>query len=98
LNIAGHSFDWNFGGTWSRSHDNQANRGNLDIAHVQHALGPVELCTSPCVPLNLFGGPGTITRDMLAFIEHVAKSTSEQTLADVSANVGGELFDLPNGR
>lgn len=55
-----------------------------------------------CVPLNLFGGQGaagegTITRDMLNFIQPVLHDTSEQELRDFTANIGGTIVPLPAG-
>jgi iron complex outermembrane receptor protein len=64
---------------------------------VQQALGPVSQCTGSCVPLNLFGGAGTITPAMLAFIGFTQQDTSEQELHDYSANLTGDILDLPAG-
>lgn len=88
---------WDVNAVWSRNSAKQTFTGNVNAQRVQQALGPVAQCTAPCVPLNLFGGAGTITPAMLAFIGFVQQDTSEQELRDFSANLTGELFNLPAG-
>jgi iron complex outermembrane receptor protein len=50
-----------------------------------------------CVPLNLFGGPGTITPEMLKYILTHKHNTSHQLLGVVTANISGDLIQLPAG-
>ncbi len=88
---------WDVNAVWSRNSAEQRFTGNVNAQRVQQALGPVALCTAPCVPLNLFGGAGTITPNQLAFIGFVQQDTSEQELRDYSANITGEVFQLPAG-
>ncbi|WP_298091843.1 TonB-dependent receptor [uncultured Sphingomonas sp.] len=71
--------------------------GNINAARLAQALGPVAQCTSGCVPFNIFGGQGSITPEMLAFIAFDERSRSQQKLRDYTLNVSGELFDLPGG-
>ncbi|MBB5710255.1 TonB-dependent receptor domain-containing protein [Sphingomonas xinjiangensis] len=71
--------------------------GNLNTARLAQALGPVDQCTGACVPFNIFGGQGSITPAMLAFVAFDEKSRSSQELQDYTFNVSGELFDLPGG-
>jgi iron complex outermembrane receptor protein len=93
------------GGTWywdasaviGRNDAKQVFTGNVNIARVQQALGPVNACTAPCVPLNVFGGVGSITPEMLGFIGFDERARSTQSLNDYTANLSGELFDLPGG-
>ncbi|MEP6634514.1 MAG: TonB-dependent receptor, partial [Luteimonas sp.] len=50
-----------------------------------------------CVPLNLLGGPGTITPAMLAystFTQHDELAYKQKTYY---ANIGGDLFEMPGG-
>lgn len=75
----------------------QSVQGTYNIANIARALGPVDDCTAPCVPLNFFGGPGTITQDMLDYIGFVEIARSEQEILVASANISGGLFDLPAG-
>lgn len=71
--------------------------GNVNAARLKQALGPVSQCTDACVPFNFFGGLGSITPAMLAFVGFDERSRSEQSLRDYTLNVSGELFDLPGG-
>lgn len=50
-----------------------------------------------CVPLNLFGGEGTVTQDMLDYVgvELVDTRVREQDI--VEASVSGSAFELPGG-
>ena len=70
---------------------------NVNAERVQQALGPIGSCTAPCVPLNLFSGPGSITTEMLSFINFDQRDRSRQDLFDFTANISGDLFDLPAG-
>jgi len=75
----------------------QTVRGTYNIRHIMNALGPIDQCTAPCVPLNLFGGPGTITPEMLNYILFTENDRSKQKLEMWTANLSGNLFQLPAG-
>ncbi len=70
--------------------------GIFNITKLQQALGPDSECTGSgsCVPLNLFGGAGTITQDQIDFISFtgIDRGFTEQNV--VGANMGGPLFEL----
>ena len=88
---------WDVNAVWSRNHAEQTFTGNINAQRVQQALGPLSGCTGECVPLNLFGGTGTITPAMLRYIGFTQMDVSEQELRDYSANLTGDLFELPAG-
>jgi iron complex outermembrane receptor protein len=71
--------------------------GNINAARLARAIGPVSQCTDECVPFNFFGGVGSITPAMLGYIGFDERDRSRQTLNDYTANLSGELFDLPGG-
>ena len=83
----------------SESRAEQVNTGSYNIRRINEALGDPDACAAiaGCTPLNLFGGPGTITPAMLAFIQPVVRDESRNTLSLASANVTGDLFQLPAG-
>lgn len=95
--LFGRDWYWDANLSWGENKANQAFTGDINVANVQLALGPDALCTGACVPLNIFGGAGTITPDMLAFIGYTEHNASEAELADFTFNVTGDLFDLPAG-
>lgn len=51
----------------------------------------VPLCVAPCVPLNLFGGPGTITPEMLAYILYNDHTNTRQAQANLFLNFSTTL-------
>jgi len=69
-------------------------------AKVVEAAGGPATCNAAvdgCVPINFFGGPGSITPDMLAFITADSSSFTKASLRSATVNVGGSLFHLPAG-
>jgi iron complex outermembrane receptor protein len=75
----------------------QTVNGTYNIRHIANALGPVASCTAPCVPLDIFGGPGSINQDMLNYILYTEHDTSKQNLDDFTLNLSGSTFRLPAG-
>lgn len=92
-----HVWFWDVNLTSARASASQSVQGTYNIAHIGRALGPVADCTDPCVPLNLFGGPGTITPEMLGYIGFIERDRSEQSLDAFSANLSGAILNLPAG-
>jgi iron complex outermembrane recepter protein len=95
--VFGRNWFWDTNIAVAQNTAEQSFTGNINVANVQQALGPDAACVAPCVPLNLFGGPGTITPDMIAFIGYTEQNRSQADLADFTFNVTGDLFDLPAG-
>jgi iron complex outermembrane receptor protein len=95
--IGDRNFFWDINYINAENKATQTVTGTYNIAHIQRALGPVAECTAPCVPLNLFGGPGTITQEMLDYILFTENDRSLQKLSTWTANLSGDLFSLPAG-
>lgn len=70
--------------------------GAIDMRHLQRALGPLADCTDTCVPLNLFGD-SSVTPAMLNYIQYNAVDRSQNKIQLFTANLSGEVFDLPAG-
>jgi iron complex outermembrane recepter protein len=96
LNVGTRPWFWDVNLAYSENRAEQTNFGSYDIRNIALALGDPAACAAVagCTPLNLFGGPGTITPAMLAFIQPVVRDESENTLLQVTANISGELVDL----
>ncbi len=92
-----HKWFWDVNASFGINKARQSFTGNVNAAKVAQAIGPLANCTAPCVPLNLFGGAGSITPAMLNFIAFTEHDQSQQHLYDYSANLNGDLFDLPAG-
>ncbi|MBU1187524.1 MAG: TonB-dependent receptor [Gammaproteobacteria bacterium] len=101
---------WDASITRGRNTVDQLQTGDLLDSRLRVALGPSFLdtdgnavCGTPaaplpdCVPLNLFGGAGSISQDMLDFVDTDLQDRgfNEQTVA--SANLSGSLLSLPAG-
>lgn len=97
--IGDRGFSWDVNVVRSDNDATQDVTGTYNIAHIQEALGPLSTCQADpsCVPLNLFGGPGTITSDMLNYILFHEHDTSHQAMGVVTANISGDLIKLPAG-
>ena len=90
---------WDVNVAFSENDAEQTNYGSYNIRNIALALGDPAACAAVagCVPLNVFGGPGTITPEMLAWISPVVRDRSHNELALFTANLSGSLFDLPAG-
>ncbi|MEO7431051.1 MAG: TonB-dependent receptor [Dokdonella sp.] len=97
ISFSDRQFFWDVNYVNSTNNAQQTVSGTYNIRHIMTALGPVDQCTGPCVPLNLFGGPGTITQDMLNYILFTENDRSKQKLEMWTANISGNLFQLPAG-
>jgi iron complex outermembrane receptor protein len=95
--VGAHKWYWDATAVFGYNDAHQLFTGNINAAKLAQALGPVSACTGACVPFNVFGGVGSITPAMLAFVGFDEKDRSSQTLNDYTANLSGDLFDLPGG-
>lgn len=95
--LFGNPWDWDFNIVWSENNAEQTFTGNVNAQRAVQALGPLAGCANPCVPLNIFGGAGSITPEMLNYIGFTQRDSSEQNLLDFSYNITGDLFSLPAG-
>jgi iron complex outermembrane recepter protein len=97
FNIGAHEWFWDVNGLFGVNKAKQSFTGNVRADRVAQAIGPVANCTAPCVPLNLFGGNGSITQAMLDWIAFTEHDSSNQHLWDFTGNATGSVFDLPAG-
>jgi iron complex outermembrane receptor protein len=88
---------WDVNAVYGRNKAEQTVFGNINAANLARALGPVANCTGNCVAFNIFGGVGSITEPMYNYVAFTQNDSSRQTLWDFTANLSGELFDLPGG-
>ncbi len=97
FHIGAHKWYWDVNAAFGYNDAKQSFTGNVNAANLARALGPVALCTAPCVPFNIFGGAGSVTPAMLAYVGFTEHDKSSQTLNDYTANLSGDVFDLPAG-
>ncbi len=102
---------WDLSANWGRSMGTQTKVGYLSGKGLADALGPsfldgdgVARCGTPsdviprCVPLNLFGGPGTITQAMITPLEYTGTARGTNELLSLQLNAGRELFRIASER
>jgi iron complex outermembrane receptor protein len=97
FDIGGGNWFWDLNASYGRNKAEQTMFGNINSGLLRQALGPISGCTSPCVPFNLFGGFGSITPAMINFVSFEQNDSSKQTQFDATANLSGNLFELPGG-
>ena len=97
---------WEIGGSYGRTQGDTVKTGSLKRAQLQNALGPsYKDATGPhcgiagapianCVPLNLFGGAGSISPDQVTGLTFTGTLRGINQLTGVQANMGGDLFRL----
>ena len=95
--MGGHDWYWDLNGSFGINKARQSFTGNVRADRVAQAIGPIANCNAPCVPLNLFGGAGSITQAMLDWIQFTEHDKSNQHLYDFTGNVSGAVADLPAG-
>jgi iron complex outermembrane recepter protein len=95
--VMGRDWNWDVNLLWGRNVAHQTVHGNFNALHVARALGPVANCTGDCVPLNIFGGTGSITPAMLNYVAFTQRDSSHQKIWDFTANLTGGIFELPGG-
>ena len=95
--MIGRVWDWNVNYTYTDTTEMDITFGLLNTSRIAKALGPVASCTSPCVPLNMFGGVGSISQAMLDYVTFNAHDDLGAKMRNYSGNMSGEIFDLPAG-
>jgi iron complex outermembrane receptor protein len=86
--------NWDAGYSIGRSDNTNVHRGDVNIERLALAIGPDADCVAPCVPLNLFGGPGSITPEMADYISYTASSYEQAQAEDLYANAA-TFFPVP---
>ena len=95
--IGDSSWFWDVNASYGRNEAEQTMFGNINSSLLAQALGPISGCTGPCVPFNLFGGFGSITPEMINFVSFEQNDSSRQSQFDATANLSGNLLELPGG-
>ncbi len=87
--------------------------GLLNVTRIGQALGDLDGCQNPCVPLNVFGGQGansakvanqgrwtgdgSITNAQFNWISFTAQGTGGSTLENFGVDFNGTVGSLPGG-
>jgi iron complex outermembrane receptor protein len=100
--LEGEIGEWRWDVSYNHQHLDQLTFGGEGVLRerLQQAAGDSDECRAAgngCVPINLLGGPGTITPEMLDFISADSYTAVKSTLQAAVANFSGALFSLPAG-
>lgn len=108
--LGSRTWNWDVAFGYSKNDGDVRGSGNIDLVKAQLALGPsfldaggVVRCGVPgapidgCVPWNVLAGPGGYTQDMLDYVYLYTHDTFGTKTNDYTANLTGDLFDLPAG-
>lgn len=89
---------WDVTGIHAENNATQTKLNQFNARSLNVAMGDPDVCkaTPGCVPVNIVGA-GSLTQEMLDFVTYTGVDTSNQSLTDVTANLSGDLFNLPAG-
>lgn len=86
------SLDWDISAAYGESDWTQARTGWGLLSHVRAGvLGCPSGSPAGCVPINLFGAEGSITPEMLNFIDRPTFSFADTTFQTVQASISGDV-------
>ena len=106
------AWNWDVGYNYNKVSGTQSDTGNINLLNLKKALGPsflnangVVQCGTPtapigfadCIPFDILGGPSASTAQALAYVNTMGTKTYGSTINSATANVAGELFQLPAG-
>jgi outer membrane receptor protein involved in Fe transport len=102
VDLFNREIDWDVGFAQNRVQSIDSVSGRVNLAHEAKALGPASQCTSPCVPLNLFGGAvrgggGSITPAQANYLTYQPHNVDQGNLRDWTANLSSDVYNLPAG-
>ncbi|MDY7225632.1 TonB-dependent receptor domain-containing protein [Hyalangium rubrum] len=101
-------FVWDIAYNYGRTQGVSTKEGLLQRSRLAAAIGPsfldpdtgvatcgtVESPVDGCVPLNLFGGQGSITKEMADYLSYRGTARGLNTQTAITANFAGELFKI----
>lgn len=94
-------WSWEWSVDWSRSNAKETLAGVINADNLRRGVGPAANCLGAdidgCVPINLFGPPGSIDPAQINYLRIPAKIRGESKLASTSFTAFSRLFELPQG-
>lgn len=110
FDVGSRTWNWDVSYAYSKNDGDVRGTGNIDLLKAQQALGPsfldgdgVVRCgvagsvIDGCVPWNVLASAGNYTQAMIDYVYLYTHDTFGTTTTDYTANLTGELFDLPAG-
>ncbi len=78
--------NWDISLNWNKTDANDLFKGVIDAELAQYALSSDCLSDTDCVPLDLFGPPGSISNDQLDYIRTAERFKGESKTYELSVN------------
>jgi iron complex outermembrane receptor protein len=112
FDVKNHAFNWDIGYNHSSVSGNVTGTGNVNLLNLKRALGPsfmngagvvqcgtaaAPVSLAECQPFNVLGGPGASSDAAINYIMSTGQSTYGSTVNSATANIGGEILQLPAG-
>ncbi len=106
------SWNWNVGYNHSAISGSVLQTGNLNLLNLKKALGPsfrnaagvvqcgtaaAPIALAECVPWDILGGPSASNAAALNYVMSTGQATYGSTVNSATADITGELFNLPAG-
>jgi len=110
FDLGGRFFSWDAGFNYNLTDRTDTQIGDVNMGNLYLATGAsfldtdgVVKCGTPgaeivgCVPFNPFVGPGGVTQEQLDYLLFTAKDTYQNKSRSITANISGEIVELPAG-
>jgi len=112
FSIGSKAFNWDVGYNHSKVNGVVNGTGNINLINLRSAVGPSFLNSSgvvqcgtaaspiplsQCTPFNILGGPNASTPEALKYIMSAGQGTYGSTIDSATANLTGEVVQLPAG-
>ncbi len=86
------TINWDVHGTYGRSNGTEVRTAWGLLSRARSAIaGCPAGSAAGCVPLNVFGPPGSITREMLNFIDVPTRAFRDTTFLNISGTIDGDF-------
>lgn len=94
-------WSWEASHSWSKSNADESISAVINADNLRRGVGPADQCRGPdidgCVPINLFGRPGSITGEQLGYLQVPGKVRGESKLTGYSFTATRSLTELRYG-
>lgn len=88
---------WDASYIYGKSSQDELVTGLLNLSKLNQGLSNNCLPSTGCVPVDLLGGEGTITDEMVDYVTFDGVSRSGSEIKDYTFNISGDLFEMPAG-
>jgi iron complex outermembrane recepter protein len=112
FDVKGKAWNWDVGYNHSEVRGSTTGTGNLNLPNLKRALGPSfmnasgvvqcgnalsPIALAECTPWNIVGGPSASNQQILDYVMSTGQATYGSTINSATANLSGELLQLPAG-